>query len=192
MMPPLLPCAAMKSFRILPALLCALGAAAIGACTPAHDWREVHGTAASFTVLMPAKPTTLARRIDLNGTALTMTMTAAEIDTVTYAVGCVELPDGAAAKVALQSMQIAMVNNMHGRVLHQKAAESRGSAGDVVQTDSSIDLEAVGTPPNGGPRLLLARFVAHNRDACQAIVSGPQKSVAREQADTFLTSFKLP
>lgn len=181
----------MKTSCIAKPLLWALGVTGLSACTPAHDWREVRGTATPFTVLMPAKPTTLARRIDLNGTALTMTMMAAEVDAVTYAVGCVELPDGAAARVAMQSMQTAMVNNMHGHVVQQKAAESRSSADGATQTDSSVDLEAVGTTPNGRARLLLARFVAHNRYTCQAIVSGPQKAVAREQADTFLTSFKL-
>ena len=161
-------------------------------CSPAHDWREVHGSAAPFTVLMPAKPATLARKIDLNGTALTMTMVAAEIDGVAYAVGSVELPDPVQAKQAMQAMQTAMLKNIQGKVIRQQAAEHRSSAAGEVHTDSSIDLEALGTPPNGRTRLLLARFVAHDRNAYQAVVTGAQKSVAREQAETFLTSFKVP
>lgn len=64
--------------------------ALLAGCTPGHDWREVRNSDAAFVVLMPAKPSTLTRQIDLDGVKVSMTMTAAEIDTVTYAVGSVE------------------------------------------------------------------------------------------------------
>ena len=164
--------------------------ALLTACTPSHDWREVHGTAAPFSVLMPAKPSTLARKIDLAGTPLTMTMLAAEVDGVTYAVGSIDLPDAAQAKVAIEAMKTAMVKNIRGTVLHEKAADLGAGSAGAGQGSSMIELDALGTPPNGRPRLLLARFVAHHQHAYQVIVTGARKSVAREQADTFLTSFK--
>ena len=173
-------------------MFAALTLLGLAACSPAHDWREVHGSAAPFTVLMPAKPATLARKIDLNGTPLTMTMVAAEIDGVAYAVGSVELPDAAQAKLAMQAMQTAMLKNIQGKVIRQQAAEHQTSAAGELHSDNSIDLEAVGTPPNGRARLLLARFVAHDRNAYQVVVTGAQKALAREPAETFLSSFKVP
>jgi hypothetical protein len=152
--------------------------AAIAACTPAHDWREVQGSAAPFSVLLPAKPTILARQIDLDGMPVTMTMTAAEVGGVTYAVGTVDLPDAASAKRAMTAMRTAMVRNIHGTVVKETAA------------DSSIALEASGTPTGGQPKLLIAHFVASNQHAYQVIVAGAATAIAREQVDTFMSSFK--
>lgn len=152
----------------------------LAGCTPGHDWREVRGTDATFSVLMPAKPSTLTRQIDLDGVKVAMTMTAAEIDTVTYAVGSIELADENAAKIAVLAMKTAMIKNINGTVLHEK------SAANVV------DMEVRGTPPGGAARLLVGHFVSKNKRAYQVIVTGPEKAIAREQVDTFLTSFKLP
>ncbi|MDY7576495.1 hypothetical protein [Actimicrobium sp. CCI2.3] len=152
----------------------------LAGCTPSHDWREVRGTDASFSVLMPAKPMTLTRQIDLDGVNASMTMMAAEIDTVTYAVGSVDLADDNAAKLAVLAMKTAMVRNINGTILREKSA------------GSTTDLEASGAPTGGPVRLLIARFISKNQRAYQIIVTGPEKAIAREQVDTFMTSFKLP
>jgi hypothetical protein len=152
----------------------------LAGCTPGHDWREVRSSDAAFSILMPAKPSTLTREIDLDGIKVSMTMLATEIDTVTYAVGSAELPDESAAKIALLAMKTAMVKNINGTVLHEKSA------------GSTINLEASGTPTGGATRLLIARFVSNNKQVYQIIVTGPEKAIAREQVDTFMTSFKLP
>jgi hypothetical protein len=149
-------------------------------CTPSHDWREIRATDGAFSILMPAKPATLTRQIDLDGVKVSMTMMAAEIDNVTYAVGSVELADDSAAKIALLAMKTAMVRNINGAILREKSA------------GNTIDLEASGAPAGGAPRLLIARFVSNNKRAYQVIVTGPEKAIAREQVDTFMTSFKLP
>ncbi len=109
-----------------------------------------------------------------------MTMLAAEIDTVTYAVGSVDLADNGAAKLAVLAMKTAMVKNINGTILHEKSA------------GGTTDLEASGAPTGGAPRLLIARFISDKQRAYQIIVTGPQKAIAREQVDTFMTSFKLP
>ena len=38
----------------------------------------------------------------------------------------------------------------------------------------------------------VARFEAHDRFAYQAIVTGPEKVISRDNIDTFMTSFKVP
>ena len=154
----------------------------MSACTPSHDWREIHGTNTPFSVLLPAKPSSKTREITLDGMAVTMTMTAVEVDHVTYAVGAAALGDAAAAKKAMLAMKIALVGHVSGTISKEVVAD--------IPTDSQIDLEAVGTP-NGEPRIVVARFVAHDRYAYQAIVTGPKKSISRDNIDTFITSFKV-
>jgi hypothetical protein len=169
-------------------ILLATSLIGISACSPTYDWREVRGPDAPFVVLLPAKPTTHTRDINLDGTQLPMTMTAAQVDGITFAVGSATLPDHAVPQAALTAMKTAMVRNIGGTIKREKAISIPGS------TSPSIEVEAVGA--SGGktaeqPILLLARFAEKDRRIYQAVVVGPEKAVARDQADTFFTSLKL-
>lgn len=152
-------------------------------CTPKYDWREVHGADAPFSVILPAKPATFARPINLDGVQVTMAMTATEIDGVTFAVGSVQLPDAAAAQAALNKMKTALVKNINGSIKHEKLSAK-------TEQVPTIDIEASGNS-NGQPYLLVAHFAAKDKRAYQVIVVGREKAVSREAVDTFLTSFKL-
>lgn len=166
-------------------------ALALSACTPKYDWREVRGTNTPFMVMMPAKPATYTRPVNLDGLQVTMTMTAAEVDDVTFAIGTAELPDAANAPAALNAMKIALVKNIGGTIKSEKSSVLAQSPGTV---SSQIDIEATGAPggnTGGQPRLLVARFVAIDKRIYQAVVVGREKAVTRDAVDTFLTSFKL-
>lgn len=165
-------------FPVIAALLVIL----LSACTPSHDWREIHGDTAPFSVLLPAKPSSQTRQITLDGMAVTMTMTAVEVDHVTYAVGSVALPDAVAAKKAMLAMKAALVSHVGGAVSKEVVVDT--------PADNHIDLEAAGTP-KGEPRVVVARFAAHGNNAYQAIVTGPEKFISRDHIDTFITSFKV-
>ena len=151
------------------------------ACTPTYDWRDVRGDKVPFTVLLPAKPSALSRQVNLGGIQADMTMTAAEIEDVTFAVGTAELPDAAQAQAALQVMKATLVKNIGGVIRHEKSV--------IGKTLSSIELDAA-APGGGSARVLHARLVAHERRVYQAIVIGPAKAIRQEAVDTFLTSFK--
>jgi hypothetical protein len=79
-----------KSFLI--GLLAAIVLACIG-CSPNFNWREVQGAEPSYTVLLPAKPTSHSRAIDLDGLKVTMTMTATETDDINFAVASIKVED---------------------------------------------------------------------------------------------------
>ena len=152
------------------------------ACSPTYDWRDVRGTEAPYTVLLPAKPSRLARPVNLGGLRTSMTMTAAEVDGVTFAVGTAELPDAAQAQAALLVMQETLVKNIGGIIRHEKRA--------LGANLSRIDLEA---GPVAGVKgaVLHARLIARERRVYQAIVVGKEKSVRADAVDVFLTSFKI-
>jgi hypothetical protein len=157
-------------------------------CTPQFDWREVRGPAAPYRAAFPAKPATHARAINLDGLQITMTMTAADVNGVSFAIGSAPLPDASKAPAALQAMKLALLRNIGGTLRHDKPAVVKGSP------LAAIDIEALGAPGNntrGQPRLLAARFVAKDRYIYQALVVGPEKAVSREVLDTFFTSFTL-
>lgn len=161
---------------------------ALSGCSPAYDWREVRGADAPFTVLLPAKPATHTRDINLDGMLVTMTMTGAQVDGATFAVGSAKLPDHAMPQAALNAMKTALVNNIRGTVKREKALPASANS------PPSIEIEAVGIPTvasDAQPTVLFARFAEKNRRIYQAVVVGPEKAVTRDNVDTFFTSFKL-
>lgn len=155
----------------------------LAACSPKYNWREAHGEKVQFTVLLPAKPTSFSRDIDLNGTPATMTMTAAEIDGVTFAVGTAELADAAQAAKALESMRTALINNIGG------AVQASAIPGQPTGGDHALDVVATGVA-RGQPLQLMARLMAKDKRIYQVLILGGEKAVTPENAETFFTSFK--
>lgn len=152
----------------------------LGGCDPHYNWRDYQGKDAPYAVLMPGKPATHTRDVQLGDITVAMTMTATEVDGVVFAVGSAPLADAAQAPAALQSMQTALVRNIGAAVTSQAAAAD--GAGSTV--------EAKGMR-NGQPTLLIGRFIARERRVYQVVVIGPERHVNREQVVTFLDSFKL-
>jgi hypothetical protein len=166
------------SSLLMPA--CIAGAVLLSACSPKFDWREVRGPNAPYVVLLPTKPASHTRTVDLDGMQVSMTMTASDVDGVTFAVGSAVLPDATQAPKALNAMKTALVRNIGGAITQEKS-----SAAGAVPT--VIEIEASGAES----RLLLARFIAKENRIYQAVVVGKDKAVSREAADMFFTSFKL-
>ncbi|HSY25985.1 MAG TPA: hypothetical protein VK832_00630 [Burkholderiaceae bacterium] len=162
----------------------------LAACSPKYNWREVHGKDAPFVVLLPDKPVTATRDINLDGMSLSMTMTAAEVDGVTYAVGYVVLAEDKQTATALNAMKTALVRNINGTV--KPSTNSQGQTAAATNDASNIEVSGSRNNGNGSePLLLLGHFEAKDRRAYQVIVLGNEKAVSREEASTFLTSFKV-
>lgn len=168
--------------RILSALLACGAGMLLCACSPKYDWREIRGEGAPYTVMLPAKPASYSRPINLDGNQVTMTMTATEVDGTTFAVGTAELPDAAKAAAAVTMMKNALVKNIGGTVQREAAASSGG--------DTAIDIDATGRDAGGQARVLHARFLARDKRVYQVLVTGKDGTVPQEAVDTFLSSFK--
>jgi hypothetical protein len=158
-------------------------------CSPVYDWREVRGSDAPYLAMLPGKPATHTRPVNLNGIEVPMTMTATEVEDVVFAVGSASLPDPAQAPFALEAMKTALVKNINGKVRSEKELPPTPPVSVPVR-----QLEAAGTPSatrEREPHLLLARLMAKEGRVYQLLVLGPESKVDREQADTFLSSFKV-
>lgn len=169
-------------------LLCAGAALLLAACSPKFNWRQVQGNNAPYSVLLPAKPSTFTREVDLNGIKLSMTMTATEVDDTVFAVGSAKVVDPGQAAAALQAMKTALVKNINGSVTSEKAS---AIAGGPQGNAGSIDLEAIGSAAGGSqPKVLFAHLQSKEQYIYQVIVIGPQKSVTSENVEMFMRSFK--
>ena len=169
--------------RHLAALAAALGLLLAG-CSPKYNWRDYASPDAPYRVMFPAKPSTFTRTIDLDGMQVAMTMTAAEVDGATFAVGAAEAPDAARAQAALEAMQVALVRNIGATVTSQNTTvDNNGRA--------TRDVDASGTR-NGTTMHLVGHFEARGKRFYQVIAIGKADALPAEQVEQFITSFKLP
>ena len=107
-----------------------------------------------------------------------LTMTAAEVEGTTFAVGSGAAPDAAAAQAALPAMRQALLRNI--------GAADSGAAPDEK---GRLAVDAGGTG-NGQPVKLVGRFEARGTRFYQVIVLGKRSTVTQEHTEQFLTSFK--
>jgi hypothetical protein len=158
---------------LVPALL---AASLLAACNPTYNWREHTSQDGRYKILFPAKPATFTRAVDLDVLRVQMTMTAAEVDGVTFAVGAATAPDAAQARAALPAMRQALLRNI-----------GAGDEGAPAAQDG-LRVEATGAA-NGKPMHLHGRFEARGERFYQVIVLGPANAAPPEQVDQFLSSF---
>jgi len=157
-----------------------LAATLLAGCNPTYNWRDHASADGAWKALFPAKPATFARSVDLDGLQVEMTMTAAEVDGVTFAVGSASAPDGARAQAALPAMRRALLRNLG------KDDDATRVAQDELPDELQVD--ATGSS-NGRPVRLQGRFVARGVRVFQVIVLGKPDSAPPEQVEQFLTSF---
>lgn len=160
----------------------------LAACSPKYNWRDYASPDARYRVTFPAKPASATRSVDLGGMRVAMTMTAAEVDGATFAVGAAEAPDAAQAQAALDAMKLALLRNIGART--GGAAAAAGRTDGVAAPSASADVDARGSA-GGAPLRLVGHFEARGTRFYQVIVVGRDQAVPPEQIEQFLTSFTL-
>ena len=170
--------------------LTALACVSLAACSPTYNWRDYSSADAPFRVMFPDKPSTHTRSIDLDGMKVDMTMTAAQVDGSTFAVGTAEAPDADKAEAALVAMKTALVNNIGATVKSEKAGKASSASGTSVARSAAIDIDALGMQ-NGVPMRLVGHFESRNKRFYQVIVMGKEKNLSKENVEMFMSSFKL-
>ena len=153
-----------------------LAATLLAACNPTYNWRDHSSADGGYKVLFPAKPATFTRPVDVDGLRVEMTMTAAEVDGTTFAVGSAVAPDAARAQAALPAMRLALLRNI--------------GADETVAQDG-LRVDARGANANRQPMHLHGRFEARGARFYQVIVLGPADTAPPEQVEQFLSSFTL-
>lgn len=180
----------MRTFPLKSLLIPVLAALALAACSPKYNWRDYSSTDAPFRVMFPDKPATHTRSVDLNGMKVDMTMTAAQVDGATFAVGTAEAPDADQAEAALASMKTALVKNIGATIKSEKVAKASSAAGAARARSAAIDIEASGVR-NGVPMRLIGHFESRDKRFYQVIIMGPEKDMSKENVEMFMSSFKL-
>ena len=180
----------MRTFTYPTVLAATLFTLTLGACSPQFNWRDYSSEAAPFRVMFPDKPSTHTRKVDLDGLQVEMTMTAAQVNGTTFAVGTAEAPDAASAEKALVAMKTAMVRNIGATIQSEKVGKTSSAIGSAQSQSAAVDIEARGVQ-KGEPVKLVGHFESRNKRLYQVIVVGKEKELTRENVEMFMSSFKL-
>ncbi|MDO9461522.1 MAG: hypothetical protein Q7N95_15615 [Alphaproteobacteria bacterium] len=93
-------------------VLAAAVATVLTACTPTLDWRELRAADGTLTLLLPCKPASHARKVQLAGQAVTLTLLACRAGEVTWALAHADMVDPARVTPALDELRQAALANL--------------------------------------------------------------------------------
>jgi hypothetical protein len=164
-------------------------------CSPEHNWREL--VYPQFRVMLPGKPATMTRVVQLEAVPVSLTMHGAKAGLVSYTVSVGKLSAGAPA--ALVAMQRAMLNNIGALpgtgVLPpaaQKPVPVLDASGNTLGSANAAVVKASGHASLEGKRQsvqMQAYFLVNDGWVYQAVALGP--NLDDNQVKTFFDSLRL-
>jgi hypothetical protein len=169
-----------------------IAAILLAACAPDYNWREIRPADDGFSVMLPGKPASMTRSINLEGPQVSMVMHGARVGEASFTVAVATLPDAepATRARAMAAMRAGMLRNIAGAEREALAVQVPvvDASGKQVGSEPAVRVEAEGAA-QGRPMRLSAGFTARGARAWQWVLLAPE--VDREQARTFLESFRL-
>ena len=168
------------------ALILVFICAALAACAPELDWRELSVPEGRFAVLLPGKARQESRTLNTAAGALTMTMYSFSLRRGTMGVAYTDYPaaalDADHLRGRLDAARDALLRNINGSVRSEEDIGIAGHPGREVYAESRAGAEGA---------LLKARFIVVGSRLYQIAYVGAKDGVAMADVDMFLTSFKL-
>jgi hypothetical protein len=167
------------------AYVCLTAGLALTACSPTLNWREVRLEPGALVVMLPCKPDQGTRLVSLGGQNLSMHMLGCDVDSTTFAVSYVDLPDATQAAAVQTQWKAAMLGNMRATQNRESPFNIKG----VVGVSDAVRLQAQGMQPDG--RAVMAQGVWFVRGAQVFHAVMYASKLNPEAADAFFTGFRL-
>ena len=159
--------------------------AAMAACSPSHDWREVRAEGDTLTALFPCRPERRERDVPVAGARLKMAMAACAVERTTYAVAFVDVTDPEAVARALDALREAAVANIGGAPARITPFVLAGTTPNARSGRLLVD----GRLPDGTMVREHAAFFVRGLRLYQASVVGV--APAPEAVETFFSGMKF-
>lgn len=147
--------------------------AALVACTPTFDWREVRIGDGSLRALFPCRPQHRAREVTLGGTALHMAMSVCTAEASTFALSVVDAPAPGNVGPVLDELRRAASGNLGATLPAGTPFAPEGA----TPNPASARLRIEGRLPDGKPVVEHAAFFIHGLRVYQASVIGAAPDV---------------
>ena len=162
-----------------------LAAAALPACTPTLDWRDVRPQGGSVQALFPCKPSNDVRSIALAGAPVRLSLQACQADGASYALSVADVQDPARVAATLEALRVAAGANLSAT----PAVAASAAVPGMTPNPQAQRLAITGRLPDGTPvREELLLFV-HGTVVYQAAVLGAHPD--RAAVDTFFEGLRF-
>jgi hypothetical protein len=123
-------------------------AAALGACSPALDWREVRVAGTSLVIEMPCRPDSQERQVPLAGPPVRLVMQACDAEGLTWGLLSADVGDPARVEPALAALLSAAAANI-GAVPGALLGGSPGAGGPMSVKGSTPHAGSLQVALNG-------------------------------------------
>ena len=163
-----------------------LMALALAGCSPKFNWREVRLEQSGVALLFPCKPDTQVRQVDMDGQALSMTLSGCSAGDASFALAYARLGEGSPPGPVLRRWRELTLSNLGAQGINEMAYPLPGVRSD----EQSVRLGAAGRRPDGSSLVAQAFWFTQDRWIYQASVLAERPREA--EVDTFLTSIRLP
>lgn len=153
--------------------------AALVACSPALDWREVRVDADALVAQFPCRPDRRIREVPVAGVRVRMEMVACSAEGSTFAASHFAVEEPASVSMAIEGLKAAAVANVGGAAPQSAPFELRG----MTPNPAAARLSVTGRLPGGEAVRLNSVFFARGLRIYQLSVLGPASSTVA--VDTF-------
>lgn len=158
---------------------------ALVACSPQFNWRVVPNTDIGYMATFPDKPAQVTRTMDLIGLKVPLTLHAAQVEGLYFAVGTVPLQGELAAQggVLRDALAQAVANNISAGQPDLKPIQWLGK--------TVHEMSIKGTLPNGETAFAQARFFEHQGILYQVMMMGPGEAANPDSVTSWFGGFSL-
>lgn len=154
-------------------------------CTPKFNWRVVVNNEFQFTATYPDRPVKVTRTVNLNESDYSLTLQAAKVDELMFAVGVIALNQE--NTVSQQQVKQALYLNM----LSNLTVSNPNVQQKIFLGHQATYIEANGRLPNGEPGRLLGYFFVQNNKLYEIIMLGPVELFNNEVKTQWFNGFYL-
>jgi len=148
-------------------------------CSPALNWRVVE--LGRLQTLLPCKPDTASRVVELSGQFVEMQMAGCEATGVLFAISRVQASDAAEAANLLHALRQASLNKVHASELRPVGIGADGH--------SSMDLLAIGKGADGSSLQARLKWLQSGLEVYQIAAYGAHLSA--EQTEGLVSEARL-
>ncbi len=153
------------------------GAAALAACSPGLDWREVRVEPTALKATLPCKPEQESRQGAMAGRPVVLPGLVCRADGATYGVLFADIGSPASAGDVLRQWQAASLATMRGADARSTPFRPRGA----LEIPASVQVVASGQRPDGSKVASQAAYFARGPHVFQAVVYGTPLAPAMTQ-----------
>jgi hypothetical protein len=166
--------------------------AALGACSPVFNWREVPIADDGLVALLPCKPDRATRKLPLGGgsASVAVDMTGCEAGGATFAVAHATAEDAAQADAWMRAWRAATRSQLAGAAIVETPATLPRAARSPAAVRFEVPQQQVAGDPAPAHMLWFAQQRAGKVALYQAIVLG--RPASAEASGVFFEGLRLP